>query len=142
MSALVGREGEGFKYAMATFNHSRPRRLARSRLELRSGRSTNARQYSKQRNAFGQRNANFQAIQFMMADMAIQIEAMRLLTYKAAWLVDKGEGANTITAYAKAFSADATMGNHDQRGAESRRLWIHEGVSGREADARREVAPG
>ena len=59
--------------------------------------------------AFGQPIANFQAIQFMMADMAIQIEAMRLLTYKAAWLVDKGEGANTISAYAKAFSADATM---------------------------------
>ena len=41
--------------------------------------------------------------------MAIEIEAMRLLTYKAAWLVDRGESPNAISSYAKAFSADATM---------------------------------
>ena len=68
-----------------------------------------ARDYANERQAFGQPIANFQAIQFMMADMAIDIEAMRLLTYKAAWLVDRGESPNAISAYAKAFSADATM---------------------------------
>ena len=45
----------------------------------------------------------------MMADMAIEIEAMRLLTYKAAWLVDQGQSPNVTSSYAKAFSADACM---------------------------------
>src|SRR5271170_5107603 len=107
-SALVGREGEGFKYAMATFDHSRPE-IGAIAVGIAQRALDECLKYSKQRSAFGQPIANFQAIQFMMADMAIDIEAMRLLTYKAAWLVDKGEGANTISAYAKAFSADATM---------------------------------
>ncbi|MGO9799736.1 MAG: acyl-CoA dehydrogenase family protein [Candidatus Binatus sp.] len=107
-SALVGREGEGFKYAMATFDHSRPE-ISAIAIGIAQRALDECLKYSKQRSAFGQPIANFQAIQFMMADMAIQIEAMRLLTYKAAWLVDRGEGANTISAYAKAFSADATM---------------------------------
>jgi acyl-CoA dehydrogenase len=107
-SALVGREGEGFKYAMATFDHSRPE-IGAIAIGIAQRALDECLKYSKQRSAFGQPIANFQAIQFMMADMAIEIEAMRLLTYKAAWLVDRGEGANTISAYAKAFSADATM---------------------------------
>jgi acyl-CoA dehydrogenase len=107
-SALVGREGEGFKYAMATFDHSRPE-IGAIAIGIAQRALDECLKYSKQRSAFGQPIANFQAIQFMMADMAIDIEAMRLLTYKAAWLVDKGEGANAISAYAKAFSADATM---------------------------------
>ena len=107
-SALVGREGEGFKYAMETFDHSRPE-IGAIAIGIAQRALDECLKYSKQRSAFGQPIANFQAIQFMMADMAIEIEAMRLLTYKAAWLVDKGESANAISAYAKAFSADATM---------------------------------
>ena len=106
--ALVGREGEGFKYAMATFDRSRPEIGA-----IATGVSQRALdecvKYSQQRQAFGQPIANFQAIQFMMADMAVDIEAMRLLTYKAAWLVDRGESPNAISSYAKLFSADACM---------------------------------
>ena len=49
--------------------------------------------YTRQRSAFGQPIANFQAIQFIMADMAVGSRAMRLLTYKAAWLVDPRSGA-------------------------------------------------
>ena len=45
----------------------------------------------------------------MMADMAVAVEAMRLLTYKAAWLVDRGESPNAISSYAKLYSADACM---------------------------------
>ena len=107
-SSLVGREGEGFKYAMATFDHSRPE-IGAIAIGIAQRALDECLKYSKQRSAFGQPIANFQAIQFMMADMAIEIEAMRLLTYKAAWLVDRGQGANTISAYAKAFSADAAM---------------------------------
>ncbi len=106
--ALLGREGEGFKYAMATFDRSRPEIGA-----IATGVAQRALdecvKYSQQRQAFGQPIASFQAIQFMMADMAVAVEAMRLLTYKAAWLVDQGESPNVISSYAKLFSADACM---------------------------------
>ena len=94
-SALVGREGEGFKYAMATFDHSRPE-IGAIAIGISQRALDECLRYSKQRSAFGQPISNFQAIQFMMADMAIEIEAMRLLTYKAAWLVDRGESPNAI----------------------------------------------
>jgi len=107
-NALVGREGEGFKYAMATFDRSRPEIGA-----IATGVAQRALdecvKYSQQRQAFGQPIANFQAIQFMMADMAVAVEAMRLLTYKAAWLVDGGESPNAVSSYAKLYSADACM---------------------------------
>ena len=107
-SSLLGREGEGFKYAMATFDHSRPE-IGAIAIGIAQRALDESLKYSKERRAFGQPIANFQAIQFMMADMAIEIEAMRLLTYKAAWLVDQGQSPNAISSYAKAFSADACM---------------------------------
>ncbi len=107
-SALVGKEGEGFKYAMATFDKSRPE-IGAIAIGIGQRALDECVKYSRQRSAFGQPIAGFQAIQFMMADMAIDIEAMRLLTYKAAWLVDRGEMPNAISSYAKAFAADACM---------------------------------
>jgi len=107
-SALVGREGEGFKYAMATFDHSRPE-IGAIAIGISQRALDESLKYSRQRTAFGQPIANFQAIQFMLADMAIEIEASRLLSYKAAWLVDQGQTPNAIASYAKAFSADACM---------------------------------
>src|SRR5690349_3936623 len=107
-SALVGREGEGFKYAMATFDHSRPE-IGAIAIGISQRALDECLKYSRQRSAFGQPIASFQAIQFMMADMAINIEASRLLTYKAAWLVDRGHAPNPISSYSKAFSADACM---------------------------------
>jgi acyl-CoA dehydrogenase len=65
--------------------------------------------YAKERQQFGQAIAQFQAIQFMLADMAVEVEAMRLLTYKAAWLIDQGATAPIVSAYAKAFGADHAM---------------------------------
>jgi acyl-CoA dehydrogenase len=107
-TAMMGREGEGFKYAMATFDHSRPE-IGAIAIGISQRALDESLKYSKQRSAFGQPISNFQAIQFMMADMAVEIEAMRLLTYKAAWLVDRGETPNAISSYAKVFSADACM---------------------------------
>jgi acyl-CoA dehydrogenase len=107
-SALVGNEGEGFKYAMGTFDMSRPE-IGAIAIGIAQRALDECLKYSRQRTAFGQPIANFQAIQFMMADMAIEIEASRLLTYKAAWLVDQGHSPNAISSYAKAFSADACM---------------------------------
>jgi len=107
-SALVGREGEGFKYAMETFDKSRPE-IGAIAIGVSQRALDECLSYSRQRTAFGQPIANFQAIQFMMADMAIELEAMRLLVYKAAWMVDRGELPNVVSSYAKAFSADACM---------------------------------
>ncbi len=106
--ALVGAEGDGFKHAMATFDRSRPE-IGAIAIGISQRALDECLKYSRQRSAFGQPIANFQAIQFMMADMAVEIEAMRLLTYKAAWLVDRGQTPNAISSYAKLFSADASM---------------------------------
>src|ERR1700674_5093822 len=91
--ALVGLEGEGFKYAMGTFDRSRPE-IGAIAIGVSQRALDESLKYSRQRSAFGQPIANFQAIQFMLADMAVSIEAMRLLTYKAAWMVDRGEVPN------------------------------------------------
>lgn len=107
-SALLGAEGEGFKYAMETFDRSRPE-IGSVAVGISQRALDECLKYSRQRVAFGQPIANFQAIQFMMADMAVELEAMRLLTYKAAWMVDEGIRPNVISSYAKAFSADACM---------------------------------
>src|SRR5208283_366070 len=107
-AALVGREGEGFEYAMKTFDHSRPE-IGAIATGVAQRALDECLKYSKQRSAFGQPIANFQALQFMMADMAVSIEAMRLLTYKAAWLVDQGEFPNVISSYAKLFGSEACM---------------------------------
>ena len=138
-SALVGREGEGFKYAMATFDHSRPE-IGAIAIGISQRALDECLKYSKQRSAFGQPIANFQAIQFMMADMAIQIEAMRLLTYKAAWLVDQGRGRQRDFGEREGLQRRCAHEDHDRRGADFRRLRLYEGVSGREADARCEAA--
>jgi acyl-CoA dehydrogenase len=93
---------------MATFDCSRPEIGA-----IAAGVSQRALdeclKYSRQRSAFGQPIASFQAIQFMMADMAVSIEAMRLLTHKAAWLVDRGEMPNPVSSFSKLFGSEACM---------------------------------
>ena len=106
--ALVGAEGEGFKYAMGTFDRSRPE-IGAIAIGVSQRALDECLKYSRQRSAFGQPIASFQAIQFMMADMAVNVEAMRLLTYKAAWMVDRGEVHNPISSYAKLFGSDACM---------------------------------
>jgi len=106
--ALLGKEHAGFSYAMATFDHSRPE-IGAIAIGVSQRALDECLRYSQQRQAFGQAIANFQAIQFMMADMAVSIEAMRLLTYKAAWMVDRGETPNAISSYAKLFSSEACM---------------------------------
>jgi len=108
LESLVGREGEGFKYAMGTFDRSRPE-IGAIATGVAQRALDECLKYSKQRRAFGQPIASFQAIQFMMADMAVSIEAMRLLTHKAAWMVDRGEFPNVVSSYAKLFGSEACM---------------------------------
>jgi len=104
----IGAEGDGFKIAMKTLDYARPTvaamavGVARAAFEL-------AMQYAKERVQFGVPIAMNQAIHFMLADMAMDIEAARLLTYKGAWLLDQGKRSTKESSFAKAFAADLAM---------------------------------
>ncbi|TFH25423.1 MAG: acyl-CoA dehydrogenase [Myxococcales bacterium] len=107
-TSLVGKEGEGFKIAMRTFDRTRPQIVACS-MGISQRALDECKSYALERKQFGQPIANFQAVQFMLADMAIDLEAMRLLAYRAAWEIDHGAGASIFSSYAKAFGADRAM---------------------------------
>jgi len=107
-AALLGAEGDGFKIAMKTFDRSRPE-IGAIAIGVSQRALDEATRYAKERQQFGQPIANFQAVQFMLADMVIDLEAMRLLTYKAAWLLDNGAPSSIVSSYAKAFGADHAM---------------------------------
>ena len=104
----LGAEGEGFKIAMATLDRTRPligalaTGIARRALEESLA-------YAAERKAFGQAIGDFQAIQFMLADMAKDIEASRLLTHQCAWLLDEGHPASKQSSMAKCFATDSAM---------------------------------
>ena len=72
--------------------------------------------------------AQHQAVQFMLAEMAIAYEATRLLCHKAAWGIDKGKLDSIVSSYAKAYGADAAMRVADRRRADLRRLRLHQGL--------------
>ena len=106
-----GVEGEGFNHAMLTLNSCRPVVGARG-VGLAEGAMTYALEFARQRQAFGKPIADLQAIQFMFADMAIQIEAARLLVYQGAWRVDQGLFGREHAAYlsiAKAFATETAV---------------------------------
>ena len=106
--ALVGEEGGGFKVAMKTFDRSRPWIAAGAAGIIRRA-LEESRNYSLERKTFGVPIAQHQAVQFMLADMAIAYEATRLLYMKASWMVDSGKLDSIVSAYAKAYGADAAM---------------------------------
>ena len=104
----LGEEGEGFLIAMKAFEHTRPIvaslavGVARAAFEF-------ALQYALERKQFGRSIAKFEAISFMLADMATAIDAARLLAWRATWLLDKHEPVNKEASMAKVFAADAAM---------------------------------
>jgi acyl-CoA dehydrogenase len=106
-AGLVGTEDSGFKVAMKTFDRSRPW-IAASAAGLIRRCLEESRNYALERKTFGVAIAQHQAIQFMLAEMAIAYESTRMLTHKAAWQVDQGDLSIT-SAYAKAYGADAAM---------------------------------
>jgi acyl-CoA dehydrogenase len=65
--------------------------------------------YARERRQFGKPIAEFEAIQFMLADMASDVEAARLLSWKAAWLLDQGKRNTLVSSHAKRFAADMAM---------------------------------
>ena len=104
----LGEEGDGFKIAMQTLDFTRPGTaagavgVAQAAYEL-------AVEYAKERVTFDVPIAMHQGVNFLIADMATEIEAARLLTWQAAWLLDQGERATLHSSFAKRFAADTAM---------------------------------
>lgn len=105
---LLGTEGDGFKIAMAAFDHTRTP-VAAGAVGLARRAMDEAIQYAQQRKTFGQAIASYQAVSFMVADMAKDIDAARFLVWHAAWLKDKGQKNTKQAAFAKSFAADMAM---------------------------------
>jgi alkylation response protein AidB-like acyl-CoA dehydrogenase len=105
----LGQEGEGFRIAMSTLDVTRPATGAMA-VGIAQASLDAATAYAKERRQFGQRIAEFQGIQFMLADMAIQVHAARLMVHHAARQVDAGVHDNTLEAsMAKCWAGDAAM---------------------------------
>jgi acyl-CoA dehydrogenase len=104
----IGVEGQGFMLAMKVFDHSRPG-VAAGAVGVARRAMEECIKYAKERETFGQPIWQHQAIGHKIADMAINIEAARLLARQAAWLVDNGVDNPKMAAYAKAFAADMAM---------------------------------
>lgn len=101
---LVWEEGKGFNFAMNTLNGGRIG-IAAQAIGIAEGSMDAALKYSKERKAFGQHISNFQAVQFKLADMAVKIDAAKLLTFKAAALKDAGQKYYKEAAMAKLYSS-------------------------------------
>jgi acyl-CoA dehydrogenase len=106
----LGEEGDGFKIAMATLDFTRPG-TAVGAVGVAQAAYEHAVDYAKHRVTFDVPIAMHQGINFMIADMATEIEAARLLTWQAAWMLDQGYGrkATLYSSFAKRFAADTAM---------------------------------
>jgi alkylation response protein AidB-like acyl-CoA dehydrogenase len=108
-SNRLGEEGQGFKLALAVLDRSRPG-IGAQALGIAEGAFDFALNYSKERSQFGQPIASFQGLQFMLADMATQIEAARHLVFLAATKVDeRADDLTKVAAMAKMFASDMAM---------------------------------
>ena len=105
---LLGKECEGFKVAMQALDRTRPAIAAMAAGAARAALEHSI-QYAKDRSAFGKPIHENQGVSFLIADMAKDIAASRLLTYHAAWLIDKGLSASKESSFAKCFATDAAM---------------------------------
>ncbi len=103
---ILGRERRGFRVALDTLGMGRIG-MAIGAVGLAQAAYEAAVEYAQVREQFGQKIADFQAVQFMLADMATKIEAARLLSYQAAWLKDQGREFEKQAAMAKVFASEA-----------------------------------
>ncbi|HYR68732.1 MAG TPA: acyl-CoA dehydrogenase family protein, partial [Candidatus Dormibacteraeota bacterium] len=104
----LGEDGDGFKIAMQTLDSTRPGTAA-SAVGVAQAAYELAVDYAKERVTFDAPIAMHQGVNFMIADMATEIEAARLLTWQAAWLLDQGKRATLQSSFAKRFAADMAM---------------------------------
>jgi len=108
-SQMLGKDGMGFMVAMKTFDQSRPG-VAAQAVGIAQGAFEIALKYSQERHQFGKPISAFQGVQFMLADMATQIEAARALTYQSARTIDAGEkNVAKNASMAKVFASDTAM---------------------------------
>jgi acyl-CoA dehydrogenase len=107
---LIGEEGDGFKIAMATLDATRPG-TAVGAVGVARAAYDHSVAYAMERVTFDVPIAMHQGVNFMIADMATEIEAARLLTWQAAWMLDQGYGrkATLYSSFAKRFAADTAM---------------------------------
>ena len=101
----LGAEGDGFKIAMKAFDHTRPP-VAAGAVGVAKAAMNHAMKYATERKTFGVPIAKHQAVSFMIAEMAMNIEAARLLVWKSAHEIDQGRRNTKFAAMAKAFAAD------------------------------------
>lgn len=104
----VGEEGQGFKIALSSLDSGRVN-IGAIAVGVAQAAFETARDYARERQQFGHPISTFQAIQFLLADMAIKIEASRLLVYEAASKLDAGQNAGMYAAMAKCFATDTAM---------------------------------
>jgi alkylation response protein AidB-like acyl-CoA dehydrogenase len=107
-SALLGEAGQGFKVAMSALDRGRLG-VAAGAVGLGQACLDASVDFARARRQFGQRIGDFQMIQATLANMAAEIEAARLLVYRAAWLKDEGQPATQATSIAKLFATEAAM---------------------------------
>jgi alkylation response protein AidB-like acyl-CoA dehydrogenase len=106
---IIGEPGTGFKTALATLDHTRPT-IGAQAVGIAQGAVDAAIAYTKERKQFGTSISDFQGVQFMLADMAMKVEAARLMVYSAAARAERGEGnLGFISAASKCFASDVAM---------------------------------
>lgn len=106
---IIGDEGTGFKTALATLDHTRPT-IGAQAVGIAQGAVDASIAYVKERKQFGKPIGDFQAVQFMLADMAMKVEAARLMVYTAAARAERGEPAlGFISSASKCFASDVAM---------------------------------
>ncbi|MGZ6366687.1 MAG: acyl-CoA dehydrogenase family protein [Ktedonobacteraceae bacterium] len=108
VSNRLGEEGQGFKIALSSLDGGRIN-IGAIAVGVAQAAFETACNYSRERAQFGQPISNFQGIQFMLADMAMKIEAARLLVYQAAYKLDEGQSAGMYASMAKCFATDMAM---------------------------------
>ncbi|TDZ75518.1 Acyl-CoA dehydrogenase [Mycobacteroides salmoniphilum] len=106
---IIGQPGTGFKTALETLDHTRPT-IGAQALGIAQGALDQAIAYTKERKQFGRSISDFQGVQFMLADMAMKVEAARLLVYTAAARAERGEKSlGFISSASKCFASDVAM---------------------------------
>ena len=106
---IIGEPGTGFKTALATLDHTRPT-IGAQAVGIAQGALDAAIEYTKDRKQFGRAVADNQGVQFMLADMAMKVEAARLMVYSAAARAERGEpDLGFISAASKCFASDVAM---------------------------------
>ena len=125
---LLGEEGQGFKIAMVTLDYGRIG-IASQALGIAQGAYEQALKYSKERSQFGMTLSQMPVIQFKLADMAIQIEAARLLVYEACWAADHHGNVSKYAAIAKAFARRHRQHGCFGSGPDPRRIRLYPRLS-------------